>query len=65
MIEGDHIFQHDEQFDGMIGGHATVASGATVEISGMIRGNLTIEKGARVRLLGMVGGRIIGDGELY
>lgn len=64
MITGDHTFQRDGTFDGMISGDAVVRSGITVSISGMIGGNLTIEHGARVRLTGMVGGDLLGEGEL-
>ncbi len=64
MIRGDHVFLKDETFERMIGGSATVRSGATVAFKGMVNGNLVIEPGATVTLTGMVGGKIINEGTL-
>ena len=62
MIRGQHTFEEDGEFDGMIGGNATVKSGVSITLSGMVGGNLTVEADAHVTLTGMVGGKVLGNG---
>ncbi|MEX3016382.1 hypothetical protein [Gymnodinialimonas hymeniacidonis] len=58
IIGGNHTFHTSGQFNGMVGGTATVAAGVNLKLNGMVGGDLVIERGATVTLAGMVGGRI-------
>jgi hypothetical protein len=58
MIRGDHLFDGDSVFHGMILGDATVAPGARVQLHGMVRGNVLLRSGAHVELRGMVRGGV-------
>lgn len=58
MIRGDHQFDGDVEFRGMILGDATVAPGARVVLRGMVKGDVLISPGAHVELQGMVKGDV-------
>ncbi len=59
MIGGDHTFEGESDFSGMIKGDATVAAGATLRLQGMVQGDMIVSEGARLDLLGMVKGDLI------
>jgi len=62
MIQGSHTFTDDTEFFGMIGGNATVASGARVVFRGMVNGNLIVKAGGELFLHGMVNGKVVNEG---
>ena len=62
MIPGDHTFTMSGEFDGLIGGAATVAEGVEITLRGMVAGDLVLKSGSRVRLEGFVCGDTINHG---
>ncbi len=58
MIRGDHVFEGEADFYGMILGDVTLAPGARVQLRGMVKGNVLVSSGAHVELLGMVKGDV-------
>lgn len=59
IIGGDHLFERDSTFDGMIGGDAILAAGVTVDLGGMVGGDVIVREGAVLHLTAMVGGDVI------
>lgn len=62
MIPGDHTFTTSGEFDGLIGGAATVAEGVEITLRGMVAGDLVLQQGSLVRLVGYVCGDTINRG---
>jgi cytoskeletal protein CcmA (bactofilin family) len=58
MIRGDHLFDGDAEFHGMILGDVTVGPDVRLRLHGMVKGDVLVQSGAFVELRGMVKGDV-------